>query len=198
MAGNYRSGGHNKTRAGVTEDAIYLNVRSLNRDGYLTDGKVGTRGWDHIGQKWIVHIYGGNTELTITYRPGTLSSALQHVQEDIAIERVPKHYGGSEPYFICPGCNTRAVHLYYACSKFRCRRCCKLVHSSTSENAELRALRRARKIRASLGASPSMMSTTVARPPRMHRTTYENSTRKLRLSEHCYWRSLATWLERRY
>nr|WP_298718763.1 hypothetical protein [uncultured Steroidobacter sp.] len=52
----------------------------------------------------------------------------------IAIERTACNYGGSRPWFLCPGCRTRRAVLYHSVDGFECRHCMRLVHTSVTED----------------------------------------------------------------
>jgi hypothetical protein len=87
--------------------------------------------------------------------------------------------GVPRPWWECPACGGR-VRILYNRGGWRCRRCEGLAYPCQLQDAGQRALNRARKIRARLGASGSHYIAEVPpRPPRMHRTTYERLVREL-------------------
>lgn len=61
----------------------------------------------------------------------------------IAIERTACNYGGSRPWFLCPGCRGRRAVLYDSGHRFECRRCLRLVYTSITED-KFHRLRRKR------------------------------------------------------
>lgn len=61
----------------------------------------------------------------------------------IAIERTACNYGGSRPWFLCPGCGGRRAVLYDSGHGYECRRCTRLVHTSVTED-KFHRLRRKR------------------------------------------------------
>jgi hypothetical protein len=75
----------------------------------------------------------------------------------IPIARVPRYFGGTRPYFVCPGngaggCGRRVRKLYFSRGRFLCRHCGKLVYISKYEYAPWqRAHRRANKLWQRLG-----------------------------------------------
>lgn len=94
--------------------------------------------------------------------------------------------GGERPYFTCPGrvngrdCQRRVAKLYGAGRYFLCRSCYGLAYASQSETPQDRLLRRANKLRRSLGGNPGMASPLPPRAKGMWQTTYD-----ARLAEIC-------------
>jgi hypothetical protein len=117
--------------------------------------------------------------LHLTYRVRVAGGEWQDVGETVRIARVPCRFGGSRPYFVCPGavngsyCGRRVAKLFGAGRSFLCRHCYGLAYASQHEDAMDRALRRANKIRVRLGGQPGMASTFPDRPRGMWRRTYE-------------------------
>jgi hypothetical protein len=85
------------------------------------------------------------------------------VTEVVPIVHAPCRYGGTRPYFLCPGavgstaacggvgCGRRVTKLFLAHRYFLCRHCSQLVHTSPYEQPWRRASRRANKLRQRLG-----------------------------------------------
>jgi hypothetical protein len=103
----------------------------------------------------------------------------QDVTEDVRIVRLRCRYGGTRPYFICPGivngvtCGRRVAKLYGPGRYFLCRHCYRLSHASQNEGEWDRALRRAGKIRLRLGGKPYHTEPFPKRPKGMWRRTYK-------------------------
>ena len=63
----------------------------------------------------------------------------EDVAETVRLVRVPCRFGGSRPYFICPGvvngitCKRRVAKLHGPGRYFLCRSCYRLAHASQSE-----------------------------------------------------------------
>jgi hypothetical protein len=115
----------------------------------------------------------------LSYRWRVTGGEFQDVEETVRIVRAPCRFGGSRPYFICPGivnsvtCGRRVAKLHGSGRYFLCRHCYRLAHASQSESKWDRALRRANKIRQRLGGDPGMASPFPSRPKGMWRRTYD-------------------------
>jgi hypothetical protein len=111
--------------------------------------------------------------------PRLISCICPIASASAAAVRPPCRFGGTRPYFICPGvvngvtCGRRVGKLYGPGRYFLCRHCYRLAHASRSENVSDRALRRANKIRKRLGGDASTDAPFPRKPKRMRRQTYE-------------------------
>jgi hypothetical protein len=153
-----------------------IDVNRLHREGCLHAGWVGGWQWTRDGER--VALIGLRAEadvLHLTYRGGER----EDVAETVRIVRVPCRFGGTRPYFICPGmvngiaCGRRVAKLHAPGLYFLCQRCCRLGHASQSENARDRALRRASKIKERLGGEPGMAAPFPQKPRGMWQRSYE-------------------------
>ncbi|SRR6266581_1688587 len=126
------------------------------------------------------------------------SGAWGQVQQTVALDWAPCHYGGSRPWFLCPGCGRRVALLYSHGKWFRCRHCCQLPYSSQCETALDRAYRKARKIRTRLGVSGNLNTPihTWHKPKGMHWRTFERLCGQEREAHTVVLEHLALGLER--
>lgn len=85
----------------------------------------------------------------------------------VDLEQVPCHFGGERPYFLCPDCGRRCLHLYRPADDwhFACRTCLDLAYAVECEPKALAWKRRKRKLAARLGTERS-------RPVGMHWRTF--------------------------
>jgi hypothetical protein len=103
----------------------------------------------------------------------------QSIEELVPIVRVVCRFGGTRPYFICPGvvngiaCGRRVAKLHGPGRYFLCRHCYRLANASQRESRGDRALRRANKIRQRLGGSPGTEEPFPSKPKGMWQRTYE-------------------------
>ena len=147
--GGFGSGPRGGGRLNV-EACRSLDVNRLHRDGCLEPGWSGSVSWHQDEERvaWI-RMRAEENRLVLNYRFRRNDEEWQDVDEPISIIRVPCRYGGSRPYFICPGvvngryCGRRVVKLYEPGRYFLCRHCYRLAYASQSEDAMDRARRRA-------------------------------------------------------
>ena len=113
----------------------------------------------------------------------------QDVEEPVPIVWTPCHFGGSRPWFVCPGivngvpCGRRVGKLYGPGRYFLCRHCYRLAYQSQREQPHERALRRANSIRMRLGGEPGMLCPFPEKPKGMHWRTYERLRQRVRDAE---------------
>src|SRR4051812_32162561 len=116
--------------------------------------------------------------LHLSYRVRMGSDQWDEVTETVWIVRIPCRYGGSRPYFMCPGvvkgtgCGRRVAKLFGSGRYFLCRHCYRLAHTSQSEDTWDRTMRRANKIRQRLGGDPGIAAPFPKKPKRMWERTY--------------------------
>jgi hypothetical protein len=84
--------------------------------------------------------------------------------------------GGMRAWFVC-ACGRRAAKLYLKPDNpFACRACCALGYESQAESPERRrerqALRKAQRLRVTLGGEPNVLLPLPARPKGMRHATY--------------------------
>ena len=161
--GSGRWGGHRAKPD--TDGLLTLDVRWLARQGYLAPNASGaysvawSRGDRPAGD--ILVRYDGDRpdELVLDYRTRRGEGApWAPVRERVALDRTPCPYGGSRPWFLCPGCLDRRAVLYSVGGRFRCTACHDLAYSSTREGVAERHRRRADELRRRLGGEPGSFS----------------------------------------
>ena len=193
--GGYGSGGWNRSDRLTTDDALRLGVNYLNKAGALKPGCDSAVSWRYNGDQ-IGHLYthADNHHVELHY-PTRTSEGQRHDQR----ERVPLsweacRFGGRRPYFDCPKCGRRALHLY-GVAQYLCRTCHGLSYPSQRERKIDRAQRKADRIRLRLGGKRGWTRIPV-RPKGMHKQTYERLTHQIQNADRLTSRAAVSILER--
>jgi hypothetical protein len=157
-----------------------LDVNRMHKAGGLEPGWVGSWQWSVDGEKVAsIGARVGDDALHLSYRFSSGGGEWEDVAETVRIVRKPCRFGGTRPYFICPGivngiaCGRRVAKLHGPGRYFLCRHCYRLAHASQSEDRWDRLLRRANKIRQRLGGDPGMAAPFPRKPKGMWKRTYE-------------------------
>jgi len=178
--GGYGSGRPNKYGRVKVEHCRAIDVNQLHKAGCLKPAWRGNWEWRRDGERvaWI-GLRGGGNRISLSYRFRQNGGEWQDVEQTVPLVRVPCRYGGSRPYFLCPGvlndlsCNRRVVKLYGSERYFLCQYCYRLAYASQSEGEWDRALRRVNKIRRRLDCGPGKVRHTSIRPKGMWQTTHD-------------------------
>ncbi len=162
----------------TTDPLLWLDVRLLARRGALTPGAWSTTSWTCRGEPSGDISQRAETDaLILDYRTkGPVDADWQPVRERIPLTRTPCHYGGSRPWFVCPGCGWRRAVLFSVGGRFRCRSCHDLAYSSTRDDRLEQFNRRGEKVTATLGAKREWVLNWYyppAKPKGMHWKTYD-------------------------
>ena len=181
--GGFGSGRPSGSGRDTVEGCRSIDVNRLQRHGYLRAGRVGGWQWTDNGEQvaWI-NLRAETDRLQLTYRVRIGGGPWEDVAETVGIVRRPCRFGGTRPYFICPGvvrgvaCRRRVVKLHGPGRFFLCRHCHCLAYASQSEGDCDRLLRRVRKIKERLGGDPGPAEPLPPKPPGMWRRTYERLT----------------------
>jgi len=178
--GGFGSGRPSGSGKSTVESCRSIDVNRLHKEGCLLPGWSGGWEWKTDGKRvaWI-SVRSEENRLVLSYRFKRNDEDWQSIEEPVRIVRAPCSYGGSRPYFICPGvvngieCGRRVVKLYGAGRHFLCRHCYRLAYSSQREDRMDRTLRRANSIRQRLGGEPGMCSVFPRKPKGMWLRTYD-------------------------
>jgi hypothetical protein len=174
--GGYGSGRRWST-ARTTDEFFRIDVRWLEREGYLSEGHSGWLTWSRHGEKiGSIQFRAESDRLVLSYR------SRQHGEENwesleypVFLERTSCHYGGSRSWLLCPakGCGRR-VAILYGGRIYACRRCYRLAYPSQRENPSDRASERAWGILSRLRCDKIMdiSEGEPLRPRGMHKRTY--------------------------
>ena len=163
--GGYNSGGWNATGRPTTGEVPRIDVNRLNKAGALREGFTGAWRWNLDEGLSKVHIRIHSNRVMFS----SIGSNDPHA-EGVALSWEPCRFGGQRPFFICPDCGERSLHLYRL-GHFACRGCHDLSYQSQRERESDRAQRRANKIRKRLGGELGWHKVP-SKPKGMHRRTY--------------------------
>lgn len=175
-------GGYGSGRPARRQKAEYcrsLDVNRLHRSGCLQPGRRGNWIWSQDGEEVARIAYRAEqSQLVLDYRISQHGGAWEAITETICITRADCHFGGTRPYFICPGviagrvCNRRVGKLFAGGRYFLCRHCYDVAYTSQSEARYDRMLRRANKLRMALGGAPGTANLIAFKPKGMWNRTY--------------------------
>lgn len=185
--GGMGSGGHNHSGRPAVEQFRWLDATNLRRSGLLADGVRGTMSWGGEGAaRHEMEVEGGRAEIVLVYAWRRGEEAWTPVRDTVPVQWCPRHLGGEEAYFECPGCRRRAKRLYFRGAHFRCRTCHRLVHASSREQTGDRAMRKVRKLRRRM-QSPEGLEDVICRPRGMHQARFERMVERILEAENEVW-----------
>jgi hypothetical protein len=164
---------------GVLEQYRQIDVNRFRREGILEDRRVAVWYWSDAGgrREATMLVLGGHLGLEFLYAvdPGTQGE--QQVRCPVGLDWTPCHFGGERPWFLCPNshCGRRVAVLYLAGTHFICRHCVGAAYASQNETDSDRLARKARRIRAKLGADMNLLERLGPwdRPKGMHWRTFQ-------------------------
>jgi hypothetical protein len=176
--GGSGSGDWIRQNSKTTVESLYeIDIRRMKKHGYLHPGAAGILSWICRGE--VSGLIGFRVEtdrLVLIYRNRQGGGEWENIEEEIFFTWTPCNYGGNRQWFLCSGCNRRVV-VVYGGKYYRCRHCHNLTYSSQQESKPDRLMRKARKIRARLGASNNLSVPILFKPKNMHQKTFDRLRR---------------------
>ena len=157
-----------------------LDVNYMNRKGCLSAGFTGNWTWSRDGE--VISQIGFRTEesrVIFDYRISQRGGDWEPITQYVPLTYADCHYGGQRPYFRCPGivsgqhCGRRVGKLFSGGRYFLCRHCYNITYASQSDARYDRMLRRANKLRMSLGGEPGTAHCIAHKPKGMWQRTYQ-------------------------
>ena len=159
--GGLGSGGWGKKKKKhrrTVESCLVLDVNDLSARGCFQPGLFSTCQWlDGSGGIFSIRLRYEAERLFLSYdHQAGGGEPAEEVTEIIPIVRSPCRFGGSQPFFLCPGtsaavggvgCGRRVGKLYLARRYFLCRSCSQIVYAVRHEPEWQRASRRATRPR---------------------------------------------------
>jgi len=163
--GGYGSGRYRRpSRQAHVEDFCAADVRTWQREGLLQPGQPFTRIWTENGRLVQRHEFLPGRDVLLVLRA--------REPERLRLEWTRCNYGGSRPWFLCPGCGSRRAKLFEVGDRFVCRGCGRLGYQSQQERPGDRLALRAKRLAARIGGGGVLPNTLTGKPPRMHWRTY--------------------------
>ena len=163
----------------TTESQHQIDIRWLKKQRYLRPGTAGSLSWswgdEQTGSIGFRMEY---ERMILNYRHRPHGGDWENVEQAISFDRTSCNYGGYRTWFLCPRCWKRVAILYGAGKYFLCRHCYDFTYSSQQESRSDRLMRKARKIRARLGASNNLMESILFKPKNMHQKTFDRLRRE--------------------
>ena len=180
--GSGRTSGFGRSKV---EACRSIDVNRLHKAGCLVPGWCGGWKWTRDGERAAsISLRAEERRVVFSYNYRLNGGDWQSVEEPVSITGVPCRFGGTRPYFLCPGvvngvaCGRRVAKLYGPGRYFLCRHCYRLAHASQGEGEWDRALRRANKIRMRLGGDPGLVAPFPPKPKGMWWRTYQRLREK--------------------
>lgn len=169
------------------DDYRRLSMTSLKRDGCLNIGSSFNWIWSRQGQKVasIRLVVEDRYTLRLAYQTSRQGADPVQHSYTVAIDWTPCHLGGERPWFRCPDCGKRVLHLYGG-ARFICRHCLRLNYQSQQASKRNRPIDRAWELRRRLGcdAGPfDFPAEYIRRPKGMHRKTFARHIERLSEAE---------------
>ena len=157
----------------TTDEVHRLDVRYMRKHGLLKPGYSGTLSWSRGGEKTgSIGYHVWSHKLVLKYR-AKIGGEWEDVEEPVQFDRTSCHYGGERLWFLCPHCGRRVAVRYGHRARFLCRHCYALPYGSQNEDYVDRMVRKARRLRARLGASDDLSQPILWKPKGMHQKTFE-------------------------
>ena len=166
-----------------------VDINQLREKGCLRPGWSGACQWINGNEvASSINLRAEIDRLHLSYKVRVVDGKWEDIDETISIVHLPCRFGGSRPYFICPGpqngtdCGRRITKLYFSCRYFLCRHCNKLAYQSQYEQPWQRAIRRVNKLKKCLGIDVEI-GDPFQKPKRMWTRTFDSLLNELLQAE---------------
>lgn len=161
----------------TTTSALELDVRVLQRGALMSQtGHAVTVAWSVRGISVMALDVGVIPDgVQLMYCRERRGQGWVRIEQQVRLEPTACTFGGQRYWFRCPvaGCARRVAKLYLGeRERFACRHCCRLVYESQREPKDIRAIRRADRVRERLGWEPGILNGHGPMPTGMHGQTY--------------------------
>jgi hypothetical protein len=187
--GGLGSGRWKDRRRKTVESCLTLDVNRLSELGGLRPGWSGTGQWTEADEVASISLRAEAERLHLSYTVRVGGGEWEDVAEIISLVHMRCRFGGSRPYFICPGprdgndCGRRITKLYLSRRYFLCRHCNQLAYGSQYEEPWERARRRANKLKQRLGVDAGRAQPLPEKIKRMRRRTFDDLVNEMLQAE---------------
>lgn len=174
----------------TTSGYMGLDVRYLQRNGFLRPGSSSSLRWSRRGEPFgSINLRAWDDRVVLSYRTRKHDSEEWSAKEyPVSLEWTRCNYGGERAWLRCPAARCgRRVAILYGGSIFACRRCHNLAYDSQSETRHGRMLLKAQAIREKLGGTPCVADEFPHKPKGMHWRTYYKLRKKADDAENQSW-----------
>jgi hypothetical protein len=165
----------------TVEECFVLDVSPLRRKGLFQSGMSDASIWSWgVEPVATIGLRMEGWALVLRYSIVRHDGQKKDYDYRVPVVRTACHYGGSRPWFVCPGvvggvlCNRRVAKLYKPPDGdlFLCRHCWNLSYESRREDQAGRMANKAQDIRRRLGGRGGFSEPFPGRPKGMHHKTY--------------------------
>lgn len=177
----------------TTSDMRELDIRRLQRDGWLTPGRAFGWHWSRNGEEVAsIQMRSEVDRVILKYRSRSHGGEWQPMEYPVALEWTQCNLGGRRVWFRCPalGCGRR-VAILFGGSVFACRHCHNLAYACQRETASDRTMRRAETIRSRFGWEAGIANPPGDKPKGMHWRTFERLKAEHDAFAHASWVGMA-------
>lgn len=163
--------GNWRTKHLTTSDFPSLDIRSLQRKGFLSPGR--THICEPISTEYTetTNIQTEDDQMTIHFCVQSGATLVKHASYKFMIDWMACNLGGKRAFFLCPRCRRRVCLIYFV-NQWGCRHCHNLTYACQGENAQDRYARQADKIRVKLGWKKGILNPVGGIPKGMHAETF--------------------------
>lgn len=177
----------------TTSNMRALDVRQLQRGGFLSPGRTFNWQWSINGERVAdVNIRTQENRVMLNYRSRSHGGEWQAMEYPVYLEWTGLHFGGRRVWFRCParGCGRR-VAILFGGAIFACRHCHELAYQCQREKGDFRASRRANTIRRRLEWEAGIANPEGGKPKGMHWRTFERLKAEHDAFAHVSWVGMA-------
>ena len=144
--GGLGSGRSSAMKRVTTDQVIQIDIHYMNKEGLLKPEASGILRWACRGKPCgSVRYSNDDGYLALSYQL-IAGDQQQLINQRIAFDYTPCHFGGQRSWFLCPECGKRVAILYNCNAEFLCRHCWELGYTSQQSKDEDRLIDQKHKL----------------------------------------------------